>query len=150
MKNLIVLLAMLSAVHANASTQLLSDMDAPSAVEYVEYTTVIQELRLVPVNAGINPRAFAYQLEADVILGSNPCQAQGTTVELVEALKDGVLEISAVKKVPVNLEERICTREYLPVVQTLKSEIRGFAGDIEAIVVKNVETAGVDFTIVVK
>src|SRR5688572_9894732 len=50
----------------------------------IERETVLERssLRVTPINAGINPDAFALTIQGTIKLGNNPCEAAGISSEL--------------------------------------------------------------------
>lgn len=138
--------------------QLHSGADEVFPVEIYEQAEagyIVEESRLIsfklsPINAGINPLAFAFEISGVVQLGSNSCHAAGVTAEFRQELIDNVLYVTPVRKIPEAAFSRFCTFQYQPVFGEIRGEIRGFSDEIDAIVIRNVKNIGNDKTIPVK
>ena len=113
--------------------------DAPQRRE-----TVIREgsLKITPINAGVNPQAFAMTVSGTVLLGGNPCQARGVTAKLERLRKGNKIYLVPVTFLPEDARGRICTLEYNPVFTTVSTSVRGLRNTISDVVVMNVNEPG--------
>ena len=107
--------------------------------------SVIHAPSIEVIPAGINPDAFAYKVSAQVMVGTNPCFAQGVSAQLSQTQGEGILRLRAsVKGVD---EQRICTMEFNPQYQQVEFTLRGFKSEISEILIANVEEMGLDMTL---
>jgi hypothetical protein len=119
-----------------------------SSLEGASAGTVTREAALLnvsakAVNGGINPLAFAYDVEGDVFLGSNSCEAAGSSATLEAGpATDGVVTVVAKETAQVSDEPRICPRIYQPVYAHVSVTVRGNRSDVRAVQVKNVNELG--------
>jgi hypothetical protein len=105
------------------------------------------DVEVKPVNAGINPQAFAWELTGRIMTGSNPCQANGVEA-FVREIQDGdrLLVVPMIAR-PASYENRICTREFNPQYAKVTKVIRGFMNVTSDVIVKNVGAVGQDRSI---
>ena len=141
MKHLIAIFAsvlLVSACGAEQSSQ--SDVNASKKVESKAFFSTVEAK---PVNGGINPTAFAYEISGTVRTGGNRCEAKGVTAK-VKQVKVGT-EIQVVPYLEKKSEApRICTREFMPQYQTVKITVRGMSTQVTDVIVKNVGQIGTD------
>lgn len=102
--------------------------------------TIIETVDVVPVNGGINPDAFAYDVTARLLVGGNSCEAQSVKVSLVESRKRGIVSLTPVKVRSGAV--RICPRIWMPVYRTVKTTVRGLGSQVADVVILNVGTRG--------
>lgn len=79
------------------------------------------------INGGINPNFFGYSINGEILVGKNPCEAQGVSaffeVSKKENGSDGVIHVTPKLKTQ-DSNSRSCTDEYDPVFSDTTIEIR--------------------------
>ena len=81
--------------------------------------------------------SLSYQIEAEVMLGSNPCMAQGNDAFLATTQLGDQLVVSAQMTMAAD-SDRICTREFRPVYKTLSKVVSVDSSSIATIVLSQV------------
>lgn len=99
--------------------------------------TTINDVKVTAENGGINPKAFAYRIDAQVLVGSNACTAKGVTVELRRTRTRGVIHVSPIKRLPADADKRICTGEWAPVYKTETITVRGSTAEYGDVLIHN-------------
>lgn len=100
------------------------------------------DVEVKPVNAGINPQAFAYELNGRIMTGSNPCLAEGVDAFVkVEQEGEKLIVVPMISR-PDRWDDRICTREFRPQYAKVTKDIRGFMNLTSEVIVKNVGAIG--------
>lgn len=102
---------------------------------------VVADVDFVPTNGGINPDAFAVDVKGTIQKGSNPCAAGGVKVWLAVSVEGRAIHVRPLRDDSMT-KGRICTMEYMPVVEKVTTTARGMMSDIDSIVVHNVESMG--------
>lgn len=106
----------------------------------VSRETIIENVTVTPVNGGINPDAFAYEIKASVLVGGNACEAQGVKVSLIQKTARGIIAVTPMKQ--IKDDGRICARIWAPVYRTVKTTVRGLSTRIDDVVIRNVQELG--------
>lgn len=106
---------------------------------------VVSNVQVTPGNGGINPDAFAYDVKATVLKGSNSCVAANTEVRFLAQRIGDAIHLRAVRHVidPT----RICTMEYAPQYTTIQTTVRAFASQTADVIIKNVDGPGKDVNV---
>lgn len=100
----------------------------------------ITNLNVNPVNAGVNPDAFALEIQGEVMLGTNPCMAQGRTAWLQEQRRGRNIVVTPMVRVPLASLARLCTMEYAPVFVPVALTVRGFHAQVDDVIVRHVDS----------
>jgi hypothetical protein len=124
----------------SADKDVVHDVTSVSLVKerrMLEESAVIQSLQVTPIDDDLSPQAFGYQIRGKVLLGNNPCQADGVDVELRQEQRNGVLQVEAIRLIPEDLYQRICTLEYNPVYKRVNLEVRGLVDEVDQLRILN-------------
>ncbi|MBF0297750.1 MAG: hypothetical protein HQK51_03470 [Oligoflexia bacterium] len=115
-------------------------LDPTSLIKKEE--AIIKNLKVIPINAGINPVYKGYRISGQVMLGANPCSAKGVSLS-VEAVTTPAffngIHVKAFRITNLREANRFCTMEYRPVFQNFIKEVRGIK-----VLIDNVEQMGHD------
>lgn len=103
---------------------------------------VVTDVEVTPANGGINPDAFAYDVKARVMKGTNPCVAANTEVRFLQQRVGDEIQLRALRRT-IDPTRR-CTMEYNPQFVTLTTSVRAFASQTRAVIIKNVDEPGRD------
>jgi len=103
--------------------------------------TVIEDIRVTPVDSGTNPGTFAYRIHAKLLLGANACEARGVHVKLVTREANGLLEVVPVKTAPRD-GSRVCAQTFQPLYQEVDMVARGLSSHAADVVVRNIDHLG--------
>lgn len=110
---------------------------------FVNEERVLDKVTVEPANGGINPAMRAYEIEGQVQIAGNSCQAQGlqTTFEerLIQGQKYAVALVSGWQR-----EDLVCIEVYQPVRAPVQLTLRGPQTELEKIRIKNVGEKGLD------
>jgi hypothetical protein len=112
-------------------------VDQTVAVEELGKATVevgVRGVTFTPVNAGINPDAFAVKITGTVELGTNTCTAEGVRAWFQETVSGREIHLKVLRDETPNLG-RICTKEYRPVRVELSTTVRGSRSKVDKVVV---------------
>jgi hypothetical protein len=131
MRHLITALVSTLALTAGATTASAQARSQPS---------IITNVKISPVNGGINPDAFAYRIEGEILAGGNACEARGVKVGLAQSGR-GVVHLTPYKQAPRGAP-RACIRLYDPVYVKIAVTVRGFSSRTQEIVLDNVDELG--------
>ena len=107
-----------------------------------ENALVMTDVAISPTNPGINPSAFAYQVQATVLAGSNSCTAAAATVSLVVRKVGHEVVVEAMRT--VHDANAMCPKIFRPVYQRLSTDVRGLTTEVDAVVLRNVGELGHD------
>lgn len=118
---------------------LLGTQAAQAASRYQD--AVIEEIKVTPENAGINPDAFSYLVEAKVLAGSNPCTATGVKIQLSKRISVGALNLVARKRLPQG-PRPMCIQIWQPVYKIVKTRVTGFRSRTSKIFIHNLGEIG--------
>jgi hypothetical protein len=103
---------------------------------------VVTNVSAQPTNGGINPEAFAYDIKATVLAGSNACEAAASRIELQQTKIGHVVYVKAVRQ--ARALGVMCTREYAPVYADLTITVRALSSNVSSVIVRNVDQLGAD------
>jgi len=103
--------------------------------------TVIEDIRVKPVDSGTNPDAFAYRIHAKLLLGANACEARGVHVKLVTREANGLLEVVPIKTAPRE-GSRACAQTFRPLYREVDLVARGLSSHAADVVVRNIDHLG--------
>lgn len=103
---------------------------------------MMRDVTLAPINAGINPMAFAYLVTATVQVGSNPCMAKNAKVRLMAKVVGRELQVVA-ERTLVN-PQGVCPMIYMPVYERRSLEVRGLRNQVSTLVLRNVDALNHD------
>lgn len=102
----------------------------------------IIDVKVLPINAGINPDAFAYVVSGRIGTGSNRCQAAGVKAYLKQIVVGDQIKVVPMLSSPVHSFNRICTREFMPQFADVTLTVRGSHSEITSVIIKNVGSLG--------
>lgn len=123
-----------------AACSLTFGATAAQAQSYYQ-EAVIEDVKVIPENGGINPDAFTYVIETKVLAGSNPCVATGVSVRLTQRRSAKALSITALKRIPAS-NGRICPQVWSPVYQTATIRVTGIRSAAPKVLINNVGSPG--------
>jgi hypothetical protein len=118
---------------------LLGTHAAHAASRYQD--AVIEDTKVTPENAGINPDAFSYLVEAKVLAGSNACTATGVKIQLKKRISVGALNLVAQKRLPQG-PRPMCIQIWQPVYKIVKTRVTGLRSRTGKIFVHNLGEIG--------
>ena len=123
------------------SVALLLALSLAAAAKPGTLPTTVQDVQVQNELSHGAPGQFAYRVSAKVLVGANPCEANGVSVDLVKRLDAGVLELVPTRHIPPG-PRPVCTREYLPVYRVVERFVSGRATDTQDVVLLNVMKLG--------
>ncbi|MCX6117300.1 MAG: hypothetical protein NT027_07150 [Proteobacteria bacterium] len=104
--------------------------------------TLLRKVSKTPINGGINPEFSALQVTAEVMIGSNTCQAKGKTAKLVQVkgVANSKLRVTHVWPVAevTGKEETKCTREFKPVFKKVTLEIHSLRSGLDRVIIHGI------------
>lgn len=100
------------------------------------------QAQILSLNEPADDELPAFRVEGEVLLGTNPCWAEGKSAELTFETVDGQLQVFAKKTWISSGDDRICTAEYAPVFQKVSLDLMGLLPGDPQIVIRNVEDQG--------
>jgi hypothetical protein len=100
------------------------------------------DIKIVVVNDGINPMAFAYNVTAKIQTGGNLCMASGVRAFTRQFIANGELHVMPMVSTPPEAALRLCTREFMPQFATVEFQIRGTNQHVSNVVFRNIGGLG--------
>ena len=115
--------------------------------EEINREATLLDLRLV-AGATLSPGGEANTiLTAQVMVGSNPCDAKNLNADLEASLDENGQTILIARVTGTKEVNRSCSREYAPVYQDVSFDLTDLNGDIGETVIKNAEAPGTLLTV---
>ncbi|MFI0435159.1 MAG: hypothetical protein ACH350_05465 [Parachlamydiaceae bacterium] len=92
----------------------------------LEKPTVILDLVVNPISDRLDSEFKTHQISGKVLLGNNPCEAQGVSLKMrvkEDHKKKGTVHVKAFLTIDQDRVPRMCTKEYRPVYEDFSFDV---------------------------